>query len=366
LSPIEIDGAKFSVAAIRDVTERKKVEDALSESEERFRTLVESAPVMVSALSSDGKLTFLNKAFETITGFRREDWLGRHFSDIVDARDVTGGSDRIHQVIEGEPVEAREARVRTASGEYRLVESVAVPLVGRGKVVGTLGISQDVTEVRLAEQALRQSEERFRKIFEDGPVGILLVDGNDRIFDVNKAMCRVIGYPKDELLGESIFTFVHPEDRDDARTRRQEVVEGRVPSHHVERHWNTKAGGVAITNLTVSMIRDVDGSPVCGLLIVHDITERRALEEQLASHAALANETLSTLTPRERETLTLLRDGLTAPEIAEQLVVSVRTVESHIASSYRKLGVRSREEAMARFDRLLAAASASPFRTTPD
>ena len=119
LSPIEIDGGRYSVAAVRDVAERKKVEDALRDSEERFRTLVETAPVIISTLSPGGLVTSLNKAFETVTGYRREDWVGRHFADIVDAKDVAAGFDRVRQLMEGEPVDTRErafARNRASIG----------------------------------------------------------------------------------------------------------------------------------------------------------------------------------------------------------------------------------------------------------
>jgi DNA-binding CsgD family transcriptional regulator len=85
---------------------------------------------------------------------------------------------------------------------------------------------------------------------------------------------------------------------------------------------------------------------------VEDITERRKYERELASHASLARSTLATLTPRELEVLELLDETVTAAELGAQIFISTRTVESHLAHAYRKLGVRTRAEAIASFARM--------------
>jgi len=103
------------------------------------------------------------------------------------------------------------------------------------------------------------------------------------------------------------------------------------------------------------MIRGELGLPTYGLRIVEDITKRKRLEHELVSHATTARKLLASLTPRETEVLELLADGVTASRIAEQLSLSVRTVETHLANAYRKLGVRSRDDATAEFARLTSA-----------
>ena len=107
--------------------------------------------------------------------------------------------------------------------------------------------------------------------------------------------------------------------------------------------------------MTASVVRSEHGAPIYGLRIVEDITKRKRLERELVAHAATAGTLLASFTPRETEVLTLLCEGHTAARMAELLSVSVRTVESHLANSYRKLGVRTREDAAAEFSRLTTA-----------
>ncbi|HXY45488.1 MAG TPA: PAS domain S-box protein [Acidimicrobiales bacterium] len=352
LSPIEISETRGTVASIRDLTERKTIEAALRTSEERYRMLVDTAPVLISTLSQEGAFISLNREFERITGYKREDWIGKHFSQLVDPTYVPVGFERLRRLAEGSSVETREVGVRTASGDRRILESVAVPLVQEGQVVAALGVGRDVTEIRAVERALRESEVRFLSVFENAPLGIVLVDQDDLILEVNNAMCTLLGYTRAELLGSVIFRFVHPDEHDDARARRRSITDGEVGHLQAERRWQTQSGDVIVSTITASMIHDADGAPFCGLLIVQDITQRRAFEDELASLGVAARETLSSLTPREREALALLCKGFNAKEIADRLVVSVRTVESHIASSYRKLKVHGKDEAVARFNRL--------------
>jgi DNA-binding CsgD family transcriptional regulator len=103
------------------------------------------------------------------------------------------------------------------------------------------------------------------------------------------------------------------------------------------------------------MIRNEFGVALYGLRIVEDITKRKRLEHEVASHATTAGKLLASLTPRETEVLELLSTAATASKMAEHLSVSVRTVETHLANAYRKLGVRSKEDAASEFERLTAA-----------
>ena len=108
------------------------------------------------------------------------------------------------------------------------------------------------------------------------------------------------------------------------------------------------------------MIRGQLGSPIYGLRIVEDITKRKRLEHELVSHATTARKLLAGLTPRETEVLELLASAVTASKIAELLSVSVRTVETHLANAYRKLGVRTKEDATTEFNRLTSAVAGIP------
>jgi len=146
------------VVNFRDVSERRTAEAALRESEERYRTLVEGVRDIIFALSPEGTIASLNPAFETITGWRREEWVGRPFERLVHPEDLPLALELLGRVVRGELRPASQFRVRTAKGEYRVGEFSATPQLHEGRLVGILGIGRDVTERVQLEQQLRQAQ----------------------------------------------------------------------------------------------------------------------------------------------------------------------------------------------------------------
>jgi two-component system cell cycle sensor histidine kinase/response regulator CckA len=146
------------VVNFRDVSERRKAEAALRESEERYRTLVEGVRDIIFALSPEGTIASLNPAFETITGWRREEWVGQPFERLVHPEDLPLALELLGRVVRGELRPASQFRVRTAKGDYRVGEFSATPQLHEGRLVGILGIGRDVTERVQLEQQLRQAQ----------------------------------------------------------------------------------------------------------------------------------------------------------------------------------------------------------------
>ena len=199
---------------------------------------------------------------------------------------------------------------------------------------------------------LRESEQQFRQVFNQGPLGIALVDLDSRIVDVNRALCRFVGRTKNELVGTTFAQCAHPLDADKESELARKMSEELIPGYRSETRFVTDLGEVVFGTVTASVIRAENGAPIYGLRIVEDITKRKHLERELVAHATTASKLLTSFTPRETEILTLLCNGYTASKMAERLSLSVRTVESHLANSYRKLGVRTKDDAMAEFARL--------------
>ena len=146
------------VVNFRDVTERRQAEAALRESEERYRTLVEGVRDVIFALSPEGTITSLNPAFETITGWRRDEWVGRPFERLVHPEDLPLALELLGRVVRGELRPVSQFRVGTAKGDYRMVEFAATPQLLERRLVGMLGIGRDVTERVQLEQQLRQAQ----------------------------------------------------------------------------------------------------------------------------------------------------------------------------------------------------------------
>ena len=154
----------------RDITERKKAEQALSESEQRYRNLVENAPDVIYTLASDGTITSLNPAFEKITGWPRSEWLHKQFAPILHPDDLSRGLEFLQRVLKGEKIVPFELRVLGKSGDYLTAEFTATPQTRNGSVIGVLGLARDVTDRKRAEESLKQSEENARQLAQENAV----------------------------------------------------------------------------------------------------------------------------------------------------------------------------------------------------
>ena len=194
-----------------DITERKRAEEALRESEERYRRLVETAPEVIYNLSAeDGTITLLNPAFERITGWSRAEWLGKPFMPLVHPDDLTLAMETFQQISRGEATPPYELRILSKSGEYFIGEFISFPHIEKRKVIGEFGIARDITERKRAEEEKRRLEERSRKIVEDIfrfiPEGVLVFSRKMELLRQNQAFREMVsgyagrlGFAEDEL-----------------------------------------------------------------------------------------------------------------------------------------------------------------------
>jgi PAS domain S-box-containing protein len=141
-----------------NITAERRAERALRRSEEKYRTLIEAARDAVFYISPDAKFTALNAAFEEITGWPREQWLGRRFTDLLHPDDVSLVVPHFERALQGERPPLLEFRVRFKSGAYGVVECIGTPQARQGRIVGLLGIGRDITQRRHLEEQFRQAQ----------------------------------------------------------------------------------------------------------------------------------------------------------------------------------------------------------------
>ncbi|MDO8539879.1 MAG: PAS domain S-box protein [Opitutaceae bacterium] len=201
------------IAIKQDLSERKHAEEALRQSEERYRLLFERARDVIFALAPTGAITSLNHAFETITGWPPAQWLGRPFQELIHLDDQPRAGELFQLVLRGESAPTFELRVGTAAGGHRDVEFTGFSSELSGGRIEVQGIGRDVTERKQVEEALRQSEERYRQLFEHNPLPMWLYDLETLGFlAVNESAVRAYGYSRDEFLGMTIERIRPKED----------------------------------------------------------------------------------------------------------------------------------------------------------
>jgi len=155
------DGRPASQGFSLDITERKRIEDALHETEQRYREIVDNAQDAIFTVALDGTILFLNPAWEAITGLPRAEWMGRSFAPLVHPDDLSLTMERFESALKGESPSPYEVRFKTGSDEYKTGQFVIAPRFKDGEVVAVVGIGRDITERKRAQEQLREREKEL-------------------------------------------------------------------------------------------------------------------------------------------------------------------------------------------------------------
>lgn len=155
---IEMDNVVGFHVIARDITDRKQAEDALRQSEERYRSLIDSAQDIILTISPQAFISSLNPAFDTLTNWKRGEWLGKSFTDLIHPNDLPKAIDLFHTILEGRSKGTAEYRLRTASGEYLITELTMTPQLQNGVIVGVLAIARDITVRKSMDEHIQQSQ----------------------------------------------------------------------------------------------------------------------------------------------------------------------------------------------------------------
>lgn len=200
---IKIGGEDCLLESFIDITERKRAEETLRESEERYRKLVETAPDVIYSLAEDGTITSLNPAFESITGWASSEWLGKQFIPLVHPDDVPLAIETFKKALNEEKLPPYELRILSKSGEYIVGEFTSTSLIKKGKVAGEFGIARNITERKHAQELLTASEESYRGLFNSLDDAIYVQDTEGKFLDVNEGAVEMYGYPREYFIGKT-------------------------------------------------------------------------------------------------------------------------------------------------------------------
>ncbi len=267
----------------RDVTARRQADDALRASEERFRHLAENASDLISRHAPDGAFLYASPSAFTLLGYTPAELVGTQSMRLVHRDDrahvIEQLAERPPNAVPGITV---TCRMRHKDGHYIWMESTDRVLYDDGgEIVEFQSVSRNVSKRIYAEQALRASEERFRKIFEESPLAISVTDSDLRFEKVNRAFCDMLGYSEHELLSLTALDITHPADLPGTVTSARRLFAGEVETHHVEKRYITKSGETIWTNLTASLIETGAAGTLSGIAMIEDITARRQVRDQL-------------------------------------------------------------------------------------
>ncbi len=277
-----VSGEAEVFALVRDITERKRAEQALKESELKYRTLVEQS-LQGTIIFQNNKVVFTNPQILEIVGMSQKELLALKPEEVwafVHNEDREILRQRLSDRLEGKPTPQRyEFRASLKDGSIRWLE-VLVTLIQYNEAPALQVTMMNVTERKQAEQALLESEQKYRMLVEQSQHGILISSGEPpRIFFANPAYCKITGYTLEELLTLSpkrVAEMVHPEDRELVMSRAMERMRGKAVPNHYEYRMIRKDRTVRWVEVFASLT-EYEGEPAIQSLL-SDITERKTAE----------------------------------------------------------------------------------------
>jgi PAS domain S-box-containing protein len=287
------DGRRVVLAVATDLTERRQMEQTLRQNEELFRAMFERANVGMAMRSPDGaRWLRVNDKLCDMLGYTRDELLAQTLEDVTAPEDRDASRHALDRITKGEvSALSREKQYLRKDGTV-LWGSISTTVVreANGEPAYLLSVITDISDRKRAEAAMRESEARFRAVFERAGVGIALRGLDGRWLSVNDKLCEILGYAREELLQLTSVDVTPPEDREEtigynARIRRSEVA----GSYSREKRYLRKDGTRIWANLTINVIDDAAGNPAYVVSVIDDIEGRKRAEEDLRA-AKLAAE----------------------------------------------------------------------------
>src|SRR5215204_1258710 len=370
LSPVGVvddaDGnERYVLAIVRDITARKRVEEevrrltedlenrvaqrteqleererGLRESEVRYRSFVEQSregiwrfeleePVptdlapdeQVECFYRHGYLAECNDAMARMYGYARaEEIVGARLGDLLPFSIPENVQYLKDFVRSGYRLADTESQEVDRHGDTKYFLNNLIGIVENGSLMRAWGTQRDITERKQAEEELRESEERFRETFEQATVGIAHVGTNGHWLRVNRRLCDIVGYEKEELLGLTFQDITHPDDLETDLEGARQLLAGEIETYSSEKRYFRKDGSTVWIYLTVSLVRSPSDEPRYFISVIQDITERKRVEEA-QRFLAEAGESLSSSLDYRATLARVAR--LAVPYLADWCVVDI-------------------------------------------
>ena len=267
-----------------DITEYKKALGALSESEEKYKSFIDDAPVAMYTINTKGEFTYGNKMLLEMTGYKTEDWLNKPFHPIVHPEDLDVVIKRIQDRLAGKEIaDPYEIRIFNSLGEIIWVKINSRSIYdtdekGNKKLVGMQSFVEDITDRKLAEEALRESENKFRGLFDFSPQAIALTEiGTGKLVDVNNMFCELTQYAKEEVIGATTTQVGFYSEYD--RRRFVNELKASKEVNGLEMDFKAKNGSIINALMFARVIQILGESFI--LTIFQDVTEQKGLQSQL-------------------------------------------------------------------------------------
>jgi len=264
----------------REISERIRVERELIENQTYTRRIIDSSLDMICAADKEGEITEFNKAAEHAFGYNSREIIGKHTS-------VLYRQDPQHEevfgklLLESGEYSGEVINIRKNGDEFISYLSASVLRDENENVIGFMGVSRDITELKKSELELVESEERYRALYNQAYIGIAQVSLDGGFIQVNSQLCQMLGHASTDLLEKTIEEITHPDDIKQDDVIREKFFKEGIERVTFEKRYIHKNGATIFANITVSLVKDQDNKAMYFVTVFDDITDRKKAEEEL-------------------------------------------------------------------------------------
>jgi PAS domain S-box-containing protein len=291
------------ICVVRDVTERKRMEEALRESEAKLRAIYNSIGDGITVTDLKGTILDQNEAGIRISGYsKKEDVIGRNGLSFISETDRDRArNDMLNVLQKGVGITTEYKLIDKDGKEFDAEVSGAVINDSEGRPAAIVNVIRNITDRKRIEEALRESEQKLRLMFEAINEGIFVIDLDGKVAEVNRGVEKITGYGREQLLGQSGLDYMFPGFKDDAMGMLQKVIALGGTQKEVVVPMKTVNGKVIEVEAISSVLRDISGNPIGLIGIVRDISERKKAEAKLKESREELRFYLNQLTQAQEE-----------------------------------------------------------------
>jgi PAS domain S-box-containing protein len=337
------DGRMVRFELAIGIHDHRVAEEALQESEKKYRQLVENIREVIYATDPKGIVTYVSPAIEFMIGFLPSEIVGRHFSEFIFHDDVEYLVSHYANALSGQGRPA-EYRLLTKFGDHRWVRTFTTPIRQGDEVIGMQGALSDITGYKKAVAALQESEARHRELLETMNEGFTIADERGTRTYANKKMCEILGYDMQEMIGRPVTDFLDERNREIWRHEFEKRKRGESKPYSLT--WTRKGGRQVNTIIAPKSLYDQKGMFKGSFSVITDITDLKKTEEALKEREKEL--TIKTADLEEMNAalrVMLQKREMDKAELEEKVLLNVRQLVTPFIEKLRKVAEGKKRKA---------------------